>query len=109
MKTKKNKIKKNKSMKNKKKNKIGGALECSYYPNIEKNQQHELLTQEIDPGIIKSIERVKKTPTDILHIIIGGNCQDPTRIAPESIEYEYLIDCNNSRGVTIFIVKIFLL
>ena len=116
MKTKKNKIKKNKtkknkSMKNKKKNKIGGAAtnstsKCSYYQNIEKKQKHKLETQEINQGIIESIERViervKVTPTDIdiLHIIIGGNCQDPTEIAPGSIEYEYSIDCINSRQVT---------
>ena len=101
MKTKKNKIKKsktkkNKSIKNKKKNKIGGAAtnstsKCSYYPNIEKNQQHELLTQEIDQGIIKSIERVKGIQPDILHIIIGGNCTPGN---------EYYNDCINSREVT---------
>ena len=110
MKTKKNKIKKNKtkknkSMKNKKKKKIGGASKCSYYPNIETKQPRELETQEINQGIIESIERViervKVTPTDIdiLHIIIGGNCQDPDRIHTES-EYEYYNDCINSREVT---------
>lgn len=101
MKTKKNKIKKNKtkknkSIKNKKKNKIGGAennstSKCSYYPNIEKNQQHELLTQEIDQRIIESIERVKRIQPDILHIIIGGNCTPGN---------EYYNDCINSREVT---------
>ena len=103
MKTKKNKIKKsktkkNKSIKNKKKNKIGGAAtnstsKCSYYPNIEKNQQHELLTQEIDQGIIESIEKVKgiQPDIDILHIIIGGNCTPGN---------EYYNDCINSREVT---------
>ena len=63
------------------------------YPNIETEQQYELLTQEIDHGIIESIERVKGIQPDILHIIIGGNCTSGN-------EYDYYPECDASREVT---------